>query len=430
MQFERGGRKRVAVIGGGIAGLGAAHMLASRHHVTLFEAEPRLGGHARTVTAGRNGNMPVDTGFLVFNHANYPYLTALFHELGVDTELSNMSFGVSIDGGWFEYGTLKWSSIIAQRRNLLRPNGYRLVADILKFNREAPAFAESFDGTISDMVRGLGLGSWFEKYYLYPLSGAIWSTPTRRIGDFPARALIRFFKNHALLGMTGHHDWYTVTGGSRRYVVRIEERLRQSGADLNLGAPIDGIRRTPLGVEVKTRGADWETFDEVILATHSDDSLAMLTDATPAERAALGAITYQPNEAILHRDTRVMPRRKGAWASWVYTEEEGRKDDRIDLTYWINNLQNLPKDDHAFVTLNSARKIPDELIYDQTTFRHPVFDHAALEGQKAVAALNGSHNTWFCGAWMKNGFHEDGLASAVDVVEALLARESARIAAE
>ena len=232
------------------------------------------------------------------------------------------------------------------------------------------------------------------------------------------------------MATSGQHDWYTVKGGSKEYVHRMETRMMAQGVDIRLGTPIQGVRRTPLGVEVKTHGAEWEQFDEVIFATHSDDSLAMLTDPAPHEQAALGAVKYQPNDAILHCDTSIMPKRKAAWASWVYTEDKNKQSDRIDLTYWINLLQSLPRDDHAFVTLNTARTIREEYIYDQTVFRHPVFDHAALAAQDQVRAFNGTNRTWFCGAWMKNGFHEDGLGSAVDVVHAIQRESAAALAAE
>jgi len=432
MPFETGGAapKRIAVIGGGISGLGAAYMLAGDHRIVLFEADQRLGGHARTVMAGKNGDMPVDTGFLVFNHVNYPYLTALFHELAVPTIPSDMSFGASINGGWLEYGITAPTAILAQKRNVFRPRFYRMMADIMRFNREAPALIDTFEGTISELIAEMRLSDWFRDYYIYPLSGAIWSTPTEKIGDFPAAALIRFFKNHALMAPTGQHVWYTVKGGSREYVHRLQTRLESQGVHIRLSSPIQGVRRTAIGAEVKTHGGDWEAFDEVIFATHSDDSLAMLTDPSQEERAALGAVKYQPNDAILHCDTSVMPKRKAAWASWVYTEDKDRKSDRIDLTYWINLLQSLPKDDHAFVTLNTAREIRQECIYDQTVFRHPVFDHAALAAQEQVRTFNGTNNTWFCGAWMKNGFHEDGFSSAVDVVQGIRTVEAQRLAAE
>ena len=230
--------------------------------------------------------------------------------------------------------------------------------------------------------------------------------------------------------MTGQHQWFTVKGGSTEYVRRVEASLRAKDVALRLGCPIYAVRRVNGSVEVKVLGGDWEAFDEVIFATHSDDSLRLLADPTEAESAALAKITYQPNDIILHADASVMPGRKVCWSSWNYTEDESKTNERIDLTYWMNSLQPIPANDPHFVTLNTTRTIREELIYDQVTLRHPVFDLAALDGQRDVAALNGSNNTWFCGAWMKNGFHEDGLSSAVDVVNAFRDGAAAMIAAQ
>ena len=432
MPFEAftANRKRIAVIGGGISGMGAAHMLGADHHVTLFESEPRLGGHARTIMAGKNGDQPVDTGFLVFNYANYPHLAALFDELDVPVVKSNMSFGASIDGGRLEYGLASLDALFAQRSNAVNPRFLGMVRDVIRFNRNALRVAtEDRTRTIGQFLDVMGTGSWFRNYYLLPLSGAIWSTPTEKIMEFPAHAMIQFFENHALLSHTGQHQWYTVEGGSVEYVRRLEAAMRTNGVDIRLGAPTQSVRRTKAGVEVKAWGGDWEAFDEVVFATHSDDSLKLLADPTEAENAALGAVKYQPNDVILHRDETIMPKRRQTWSSWVYTEDAGVENDRIDLTYWINSLQPVPMDDPHFVTLNTKRTIPDELIYDRTILRHPVYDLAALAAQDCVRAMNGANNTWFCGAWMRHGFHEDGLASAVDVVRAINRTPSLRVAA-
>ena len=248
--------------------------------------------------------------------------------------------------------------------------------------------------------------------------------------DFPAHAMIQFFENHALLNTTGQHQWYTVNGGSVEYVRRLESAMRKKGVDIRLAAPVQSVQRNNLGVQIKTSGREWEQFDDVIFATHSDDSLSLLADPSKAEHAALSAVKYQPNDIILHRDERIMPKRRQTWSSWVYTEDKHAKNDRIDLTYWINSLQPVPMDDPHFVTLNTKRAIPDELIYDQTTLRHPVYDLDALAAQDAVRAMNGTNNTWFCGAWMRHGFHEDGLSSAIDVARALNAKTNMRVAAE
>jgi predicted NAD/FAD-binding protein len=419
--------RRIAVIGGGISGMAVAHMLCRDHHVTVFEAEPRLGGHARTVIAGKRGDQPVDTGFIVFNHVNYPNLVALFDELGVPTAKSDMSFGASIGGGRFEYGFRDWAGLVAQKRNVANPKYWGMLRDIMRFNAQAETLAGDGSLTIRDLLVKLRAGDWFRDYYLLPLSGAIWSTPTTGILDFPARAMIDFFKNHALLGVTGQHQWYTVQGGSIEYVRRVQVALTRSGVDLRLGAPVAAVQRSAGCAMVRAMGGEWETFDEVIFATHSDDTLRLLADPTPQEAANLGAIRYQPNDVVLHSDAAMMPKRRAAWASWVYVEGAGPRPDRIDLTYWMNSLQPIPMDDPLFVTLNANKPIRQELIHDQITFRHPVYDLDALAAQKAIRATNGTGATWFCGAWMRNGFHEDGFASAVDVVEALRARQVAAI---
>lgn len=422
-------RRRVAVIGAGISGLGAAHLLAASHRVTLFEAEARLGGHARTVIAGRRGDQPVDTGFIVFNHATYPRLTRLFDRLGVAVAKSDMSFGASIDGGRLEYGLRNLRTVFAQRGNLADPRFLGMLRDVLRFNARAAATTRDGSETIAGMIERLRLGAWFRDFYLLPLSGAIWSCPAESILDFPAEAMIRFFENHALLRSSGQHQWYTVRGGSAEYVARLEAALRRRGVEIRAATEVVSVGRRPGGVALRARGGDRETFDEVVFACHSDQTLAMLSDATPAERAALGAIRYQPNRAVLHADERVMPKRKAVWSSWNYAGPAGRRGDRIDLSYWMNSLQPIPKDDPLILTLNATRPIREDLIYDETTFAHPVYDLAALRAQDRIRAMNGDRGTWFCGAWMGNGFHEDGLASATEVAEAMARQGAARAAA-
>ena len=423
-------QRKIAVIGAGISGMGAARMLAPGHHVTLFEAEQRLGGHARTVIAGKNGNQPVDTGFIVFNYANYPHLAALFETLDVPVVKSDMSFGASIDGGRLEYALTSVNAIFAQRKNAVNPSFLRMVSDILRFNKNALAIAADRTLTIGNFLDQMRMGRYFREYYLAPLSGAIWSTPKDKIMDFPAYAMIDFFHNHGLLGYSGHHQWYTVVGGSTTYVSRLETALLANDVKIRLGSAVQGVRRNPGGPEVRCWGGEWERFDAVIFAAHSDDTLNLLSDASAAETSGLGAIKYQPNDIILHGDTRIMPKRRSTWASWVYTEDRNAVSDRIDLTYWMNNLQPIPMDDPHFVTLNTKREIRQDLIYDQVTLRHPVYDLAAIAAQQDIAALNGTNNTWFCGAWMKSGFHEDGLSSAIDVVREIEGLPAERLVAE
>lgn len=424
MPFEtfKGAPKRIAVIGAGISGMGAAHMLSCDHNVVLFEAEPRLGGHARTVIAGKNSDQPVDTGFIVFNNANYPNLLKLFGELDVPIAKSDMSFAASINGGALEYGLHSIGALFAQKKNLANPKFLGMCRDVLRFNKRALAVADDPEMTTGQFLEKLGTGDWFRDYYILPLSGAIWSTPVDKILDFPAQAMIQFFKNHALMGITGQHQWYTVEGGSVEYVRRLEAAMVKQGVELRLGAPIDGVKRAEGGAMVKAHGAEWDMFDEVVFATHSDQALAMMADPSPAEQAALSAIKYQPNTAVLHADERLMPTRRVCWASWNYVEPKGPKPEKIDLTYWMNCLQPIPESDPMFVTLNSNTPIRHELIYDEVTFAHPVYDLEAQHGREAIRSMQGLRNTWFCGAWMKNGFHEDGLASAVDVVTAMAER--------
>lgn len=425
MPFESAPRapRRIAVIGAGISGMAAAWLLAPGHRITLFEAGERLGGHARTVLAGKRGDQPVDTGFIVFNHANYPNLTAMFEALDVPTAPSSMSFGASFDNGACEYALTSLDTIFAARRNLADPRFLRMLRDILHFNANADRVARP-GMSIGDLLGALGTGHWFRDRYIQPFSGAIWSTPKEKILDFPARAMIDFFRNHALLSASGQHQWHTVRGGSVEYVRRLEADLRLRGVEIRTRAPVAAVQRSASGAQVRATGGAWEDFDEVILATHSDQALAMLADPSPDERAALGAVAYQDNVAVLHSDTSMMPRRRKVWSSWTYTEHCPEDRERISLSYWMNSLQPIPQDDPLFVTLNATRPIDSAKIHDVHTFRHPVFDAGAFAAQGQLRALNGTRSTWYCGAWMRNGFHEDGFASAVDAVQAMAAQNA------
>jgi predicted NAD/FAD-binding protein len=409
-------RRRIAIVGGGISGLSAAYYLSASHDVTLFEAEPRLGGHARTVMAGKNGDQPVDTGFIVFNYATYPFLTRLFRDLDVPVEKSEMSFCASINDGQLEYGLNSLRMLTAQKRNLIRPQFYGMVSDILKFGKHAETAADSDDKTIGDLVSELGLGDWFRNNYLMPMCGAIWSTPLAEIEEFPAKSLVRFFRNHALLAGTGKHQWWTVKGGSIEYVRRLETALKARGCRLRVGQPVEQVVRTAGTVRVTPQGDLPEDFDEIVFACHSDQALAILGGgATPQEAAALGAVRYQPNTAILHCDTSQMPDRRSCWSSWTSRSRDGA----FSVTYWMNRLQNIPESDPLFVTLNPTQPIAKDKIYDTAEFAHPVFDRAALKAQAQIRDMQGCNNTWFAGAWNRHGFHEDGIASAMRIVRKL-----------
>lgn len=411
--------RRIAVIGGGISGLAAAYLLQGPHDVTLYEAAPRLGGHARTVLAGQNGDQPVDTGFIVFNYANYPHLTRMFHDLEVPVERSDMSFGASIDGGRIEYGLRTLGALSAQKRNLLRPGFVRMVRDINRFNTRAEQLAEDDQMTVGDLMQRLKLGPWFQAYYLLPICGAIWSTPPDKIMDFPARALVRFFRNHALLSATGQHQWWTVSGGSIEYVRRLTANLQQRGVQLRAATPVHAVARGPGGVVIRSAGNEPALYDEVIFACHSDTALRLLERPSGAEFRALSALKFQDNQMVLHRDSAMMPKRRACWSSWVYQARSDQRQAAIGVTYWMNRLQNIPQNDPLFVTLNPGQPIDEALIYDQHTFRHPVFDHAALKAQDQIAQMQGQNNTWFAGAYLRHGFHEDGFASAHRVAKAL-----------
>ncbi|MBY6155668.1 FAD-dependent oxidoreductase [Vannielia litorea] len=407
--------RRIAIVGGGISGLASAYLLARDYHVTLYEAAPRLGGHARTVNAGRHGTQPVDTGFIVFNYVTYPHLTAMFRDLEVPVEPSDMSFGATIDGGRIEYGLRDFSALTAQKRNLARPAYWQMIRDILRFNARAEATAKDESATVADLMDDLALGDWFRRYYLTPLCGAIWSTPPSEIVNFPARALLQFFRNHALLSASGQHQWYTVSGGSRSYVERVTEHLTAQGVALRPGTPVTSVERDPAGVTLHAEDCDPARYDEVILATHSDVALKLLAQPDAAEQAALSAIRFQDNEMTLHADTTQMPQRRAVWSSWVYKAETGRDEPAIGVTYWMNRLQNIDPADPLFVSLNPARPVAEHLIYDQKTFRHPVFDGPALNAQQQLRKMQGRNRTWFAGAWTRHGFHEDGFASAVRI---------------
>ncbi|WP_170561817.1 NAD(P)/FAD-dependent oxidoreductase [Ruegeria atlantica] len=413
----RGSRKKIAIVGAGISGLSAAYYLSENNDVTVYEAEPRLGGHARTVMAGKNGDQPVDTGFIVFNYSTYPNLTRLFDELNVPVIKSEMSFGATIDNGRLEYGLNNLRTLTAQKRNLMRPAYYKMISDILRFGKEAPEAAKDDDTTIGELIDQLRLGHWFRHNYLMPMCGAIWSTPVEFIDRFPARSLVQFFQNHALLAgdRTKQHQWWTVKGGSIEYVRRIEAALRARGCEIRVAAPVQNVQRNELGVTVYSEGQA-DLYDEIILATHSDQSLAILGDsATSEEKAALGAIKYQPNKAVLHCDPGQMPKRRACWSSWTYRSQAGN----VGVTYWMNRLQNIPDSDPMFVTLNVSADIPADKIYDEVEFAHPVFDQAALKAQGQIREMQGQNKTWFAGAYNRHGFHEDGIASAMHVVEQL-----------
>ena len=409
---------KIAIVGTGISGLGSAYLLNPDHEITVYEKAPRIGGHSRTVTVDYDGHaIPVDTGFIVFNRPNYPNLSGLFAHLDVPTHASDMSFAASIRDGWLEWGARNLGAVVGQRRNLLRPKFAMLVRDVLLFNARAQEMAERHpELTLEGLIAKLGLGEWFRRYYLLPMSGAIWSCPPCEMMNFPARTLVRFFANHHLLSLTGQPQWRTVTGGSQEYVSRLTAPFAHR---IRVNCAAVAVTRQDGKIQVKDAGGSAESYDQVILASHGDETLALLKDADRDERAALGSFRYQKNRAVLHRDVRLMPRRRRCWASWVYMSDGDFLHPKITVTYWMNLLQGIDERRPLFVSLNPKRDIPEELIFDIADFDHPVFDPAALAAQVQIAALQGRRNTWFAGAHLGHGFHEDGLASAVRVARGL-----------
>ncbi len=414
---------KIAIVGTGISGLGSAYLLNPDHEITVYEKAPRIGGHSRTVTVDYDGHaIAVDTGFIVFNRPNYPNLSSLFAHLGVPTHASDMTFAASIRNGWLEWGARDLDSIIGQRRNLLSPKFGMLVRDVMIFNSRAQDMVERHpELNLEGLIRKLDLGEWFRRYYLLPMSGAIWSCPPCEMMNFPARVLVRFFANHHLLSTSGQPQWHTVTGGSQEYVARLtasfSHRIRVNCAAVAVTRSSCGEKRGK--IQIKDANGGNETYDHIVMASHGDESLALLKDADREEQTVLGCFRYQKNRAVLHRDTSLMPRRRRCWASWVYTSDGDFFHPKITVTYWMNLLQGIDDRHPLFVSLNPKGDIPDELIFDQTDFDHPVFDQAAIAAQARVAALQGRRNTWFAGAHLGHGFHEDGLASAICVAQAL-----------
>jgi len=418
-------RLQIAVIGTGISGMSAAWLLHQNHHVTVFEKGPWIGGHSNTVDAvfPRNGKaeaIPVDTGFIVYNERTYPNLTAMFDHLGVATQTSDMSFSASVNNGAFEYSGYSLRTMLAQKRNLIRPRFWNMVWDIMRFFREAAADAEL------EKHRQLSLGAYlaengyseaFLRDYLLPLGGSIWSASLRDMRAYPLEAFVRFFKNHGLLEakQKNRPQWRTVTGGSRAYVRRLTADF---AGHIRTNTCVKAVRRSATHVDVILDDGSKQVFDHVVIATHSDQALAMLTEPSPAERKILSAIRYERNRAILHSDATLMPKRKRAWASWNYISAAGDTDTRlVCLTYWMNLLQNIDESYPLFVTLNPHRE--PRAIHASFEYDHPVFDHAALDAQRQLWRLQGVNRTWFCGAYFGHGFHEDGLQAGLAVGEAL-----------
>ncbi len=446
--------KRVAVVGAGIAGLGAAWSLRQRLSpdvsVHLFEAEHRLGGHANTVEvtlpnqAGQLVTHGVDTGFLVYNERTYPQLIALFEQLGVPTAASEMSFSVQVPRlkvsaarasaytGQAWLSGLEWSgssldTVFTQRSRLLSPPFWRMLSDILRFNRLATQMAVDNDDqrlseTVGSFLASRGFSQAFRDGYLLPMVACIWSCPVQQMMQFPVGTLIRFCHNHGLLQVANRPQWYTVQGGSKQYVQRLVAAFEQAGGQVHTGSPVQSVQRGgALGATLLTaQGA--QHFDQVVLACHSDQALALLGQhASEAERQVLGAIRYHPNRAVLHTDTELMPKHRRAWAAWNYERAalDAADPDAVCLHYWINRLQPLPWPQALVVSLNPLREPRPQTVIQTFEYAHPVFDQAAVRAQQQLPDVQGKAALWFAGAWTGYGFHEDGLKSGQAVAAAL-----------
>lgn len=410
---------KIAIIGTGIAGNVAAHRLAADHDITVFEEKRRIGGHTNTVdvvAAGRR--WAIDTGFIVFNDVTYPNFISLLDELGVESQPSDMSFSVRSERHGLEYNGASLNALFAQRSNLLRPSFYRMLMDILRFNREAPALLDNPSNpiTLGDYLDRNGYSKEFAEHYIVPMGAAIWSATPGGMRAVPAVFFIRFFSNHGLLSVNERPTWRVIKGGSKRYV----EKLVEGHLDrIRLGSRVEWVRRHPEYIEVKATDREPERFDRVFIASHSDQALKMLADPTPQEKAVLGAIEYQRNEAVLHTDDSLMPRRRRAWAAWNYhiPESPPNPDGKVMLTYNMNILQNLKAPVQFCVTLNNSQAIDPGKIIQVISYSHPMFTEKAVAAQKRHREINGARRTYYCGAYWRYGFHEDGVVSAMNALD-------------
>lgn len=407
---------RIAIIGSGVSGLVAARILATKHDVHLFEAANYVGGHANTVNIDLDGQtFAVDTGFMVFNERTYPNFVRMLRALGIPPQPSDMSFSVSCENSGLEYQGSSLTGLFAQRSNLLRPRFYRMLSEILRFNRIAQRFVQStqVELTVGEFLARHRLGAEIRDNYLLPMTAAIWSCPFDEILCFPARLLLMFMQNHGLLQLTDRPRWLTVPGGSRRYIQSLTKGM---GSRVRLNSPIASVRRYGHHVKVQPCGEAPQVFDAVVMATHADTTLRLLKDADPHERELLAAFPYRRNEAILHTDESWLPRRRAAWASWNYriTKDTGRE---VCVTYDVGRLQRINSHRRLLVTLNPPRPVDENQVLGSFTYHHPVFSLRSSAAQSRWDEINGSRRTYYCGAYWRHGFHEDGIVSALEVTK-------------
>ncbi len=405
----------IAIIGSGISGLGAAYLMNQAHDVVVYEKDDYVGGHSRTIDVStKDGMLPVDTGFIVFNDWNYPNLIGLFNTIGVPYQKSDMSFGVSVDDGWLEYSS---EGLFAQKKNFFRPQYWRMLRDVFKFNKQAIAYInQDPDISLGDCLEQLGMSEWFKRYYILAMGAAIWSCPVKTIMQFPAETFLRFFKNHGLLSINDRPQWYTVTGGSREYVERLTAPYKEHILLNNAATQVVSVGDK---VEAPDSNGSTRLFDHVIFACHADQALKLISKPSAQVQEVLSSFQYQSNHIVVHSDASFMPQRQQCWASWVYLSEAAGENNSVSLSYWMNNLQSLATDQPVLVTLNPTRKPNPALTHEEHHFTHPIFDSKAIKAQKVIGAIQGEQHMWFCGAYQRYGFHEDGLQSAVTVAKAL-----------
>jgi len=408
--------ERIAIVGTGISGLTVAHLLSRRHDLVLYEAADYIGGHTHTIDVeDGDRRLGVDTGFIVYNRRTYPNFCRLLEQLEVPTQPSDMSFSFRDDAGNLEYGAPEARRLFAQRRNLLRPRFWRMLKQILRFYREGPRLLESVDQDegldLETYLRREGYDDAFREDHLFPVAAAIWSGSRRQLGAFPARAFLRFFRNHGLLSLTDRPPWRTVVGGSERYVDRL---IRPFADSIRLRTPVVGIRRFADHVEIRTADAQPERFDKVVLACHANQALEILDDPRPLETEILGAFSYAANDVVLHTDAGLLPRRRAAWSSWNYLRS-GEADSPVILSYYMNQLQRLESDQDYLVTLNREDAVDPQRIIGRYRYDHPQYDATAIAFQSRHGELDGRDRTYFCGAYWGYGFHEDGVNSALRV---------------
>ncbi len=417
-------KKRVAVVGAGIAGITAADLLARRHAVTLYEADARLGGHTDTHAIELDGACHrIDSGFIVFNELNYPGFSRWLRELGVATQPSDMSFGVSSAALRLEYGTRDLAGLFADPLNLLRPRFYGMLRDLKRFYREVRTLSATDAAlTLGDYLSRHGYGDAFVHGHLVPMCAALWSAPDGEARDIPLEHVVRFMRHHRMLELTGRPQWRVVCGGSASY---IDAFVRRFSGEVLYETPVNAVHRDAGGVRVITPAGE-RAFDAAFLACHSDQALALLAKPTAQERAVLGAMRYRRNRVVVHSDERVMPRRRAAWSSWNAVALGG---ERHTITYWMNRLQSLPTAPPFFVTVDPPDSLDLQKVHRERAYAHPVYDHAALDAQRHKAALDGVQSAYFCGAYWGAGFHEDAFQSACDAVAAFEARAEAGRAA-